>query len=592
MTFSQTLSAMVKRSASAIGPTLRRFWSSVALSVALTGTVIANISREGSFIEENLTKLSLCLFAEIIISWCVILYLESRSEESKTYYSSHKRNLVALGASILLGALFYVMLDGLTFVPGVRHLCITASLLLLFLVIPNLNKEKGFEMYLVRLFLQLVIAVIFSGVVFLGLAAAVFTVSSLFSLNVFYDFYLKLFVGVFGILGSFLFMAGIPEPGEDISYETYPKVLKSLMTNVVTPLLLLYAAILFVYFAKILITWQWPVGLVSNLVIWYALVGTGVFLFIQPIAHESRWAEIFSKYFPIAIIPLLGMMFVSMGIRVKYYGITESRYYVLLIGLWLLGSMIYLVFSHKKRNAMLIFALAVLIALSTVGPWSAFSVSKWSQNKRLEGICAKYDMVQEGALTPSDKVSQEDRKEISAVIAYFERYHTLEDVKLLPDDFTLDAFRELFGFEYDPYGRSYVIDIEGPEETDLSLSIAGYDYLFQFKGPAYSKGPKSRLSQGDVSIEYDVDRQVLTACFKGNEEWSVSLKDHIFEIVGGSEAGTYVTLNPQDMIIEAQSQNLRIKVIMHEFYGGLDPSSGEVLIYNVGVSVLVGVSST
>ena len=274
------------------------------------------------------------------------MYLESRSQESKTYYSPYKRNLIALGASILLGALFYVMLDGLTFVAGVRHLCITASLLLLFLVIPNLNKEKGFEMYLVRLFLQLVIAVIFSGVVFLGLAAAVFTVSSLFSLNVFYDFYLKLFVGIFGILGSFLFMAGIPEPGEDISYETYPKVLKSLMTNVVTPLLLLYAAILFVYFAKILITWQWPVGLVSNLVIWYALVGTGVFLFIQPIAHESRWAEIFSKYFPIAIIPLLGMMFVSMGIRVKYYGITESRYYVLLIGLWLLGSMLSVSYTH------------------------------------------------------------------------------------------------------------------------------------------------------------------------------------------------------------------------------------------------------
>ncbi|HOQ51772.1 MAG TPA: hypothetical protein PK233_08075, partial [Candidatus Atribacteria bacterium] len=105
-------------------------------------------------------------------------------------------------------------------------------------------------------------------------------------------------------------------------------------------------------------------------------------------------------------------------------------------------------------------------------------------------------------------------------------------------------------------------------------------------------GPKSRLSQGDVSIEYDVDKHVLTAYFKGNEEWSISLKDHIFEMVGGSEAGNYVTLNPQDMVIEAQSQNLRIKVIMREFYGGLEPSLGEVSIYNVGVSVLVGVSGT
>ena len=69
-------------------------------------------------------------------------------------------------------------------------------------------------------------------------------------------------------------------------------------------------------------------------------------------------------------------------------------------------------------------------------------------------------------------------------------------------------------------------------------------------------------------------------------------EDHIFEIVGGSETGTYVTLNPQDMVIEAESQNLRIKAIMREFYGGLDPSLGEVSIYNVRLSVLVGVSGT
>lgn len=591
MTFSETLKETVRKAVRAAGPTLRRFWSSMALSIALTVTTILNMSRQGAFPQENLTKVSLSLLAGILVSWCVILYLERKSQESSTS-SSYKYNLIALGVSLVISGLLYLMLNGLTFVTEVRHVALCASLFLLFLVIGNLKKEKGFEMYLVRLFLQAVVAGIFSGVVFLGLSGAVFTVSSLFSLEVLYDFYLKLFVGVFGILGSFLFMSGIPEPGEDISYDTYPKILKSLMVNVVIPLFMIYAAILLVYFAKILITWQWPVGLVSNLVIWYALIGTGVFFFVQPLTEENRWAEIFSKYFPIVLIPLLAMMFVSMGIRVKYYGITESRYYVLLAGIWLLGSMLHLIFSKQKKNPMLLLTLAILVALSSVGPWSAFSVSKWSQNRRLESICAKYDMVQEGTLVPQDEVSPEDKKEIAAILTYFDRYHKLQDVKVLPEEFTLEAFQEVFGFPYDPYGHARVIEIVGPEDATSFLDVTGYNYLFQFRSSVYREGPQVRFSQGDVSVEYDMDKEGVIIYFRGNKEWYVSLNDYITEIAGKSEVSPSIILEPEDMVIQAQTDHLKIKVVMTRLYGGLDPATGKVEIYDVELMVLIGVSGT
>lgn len=591
MALSQRSGDWVRKVLSAAGPTLRRFWSSIALSIALTVTVIFNINRQGAFLQENLTKVSLSLLAGILISWCVILYLERKSQEPNTS-SSYRYNLIALAVSLALGGLLYLMLNGLTFVTEVRHVAICASLFLLFLVIPNLRREKGFEMYLVRLFMQAVVAGIFAGVVFLGLGAAVFTVSSLFSLEVVYDVYLKLFVGVFGILGSFLFMSGIPELGEDISYDTYPKILKSLIVNVVIPLLLIYAAILLVYFAKILFTWQWPVGLVSNLVIWYALIGTGVFFFVQPLTQENRWAQMFSKYFPIVLIPLLAMMFVSMGIRVKYYGITESRYYVLLVGIWLLGSMLHLIFSKEKKNATLLLTLVVLVALSVVGPWSAFSVSKWSQNRRLESICAKYGMIQEGALVPQGEVSPEDKKEIAAILTYFERYHTLEDVRVLPDEFTLEAFEELFGFSYDPYGYARVIEIVGPEDASSFLDVTGYNYLFQFGSSVYREGPQVSLSQGDVSLEYDMDKESVAVYFKGDKEWHISLNDYITEIAGKSGVSPSITLAPEDMIIQTQTDHLKIKLVMTRLYGGLDPDTGKAEIYDVELLVLIGVSGT
>jgi len=53
------------------------------------------------------------------------------------------------------------------------------------------------------------------------------------------------------------------------------------------------------------------------------------------------------------ILPLLAMMFIAMGIRINAYGITENRYFVLAAGLWVTGSMLYLIISKEPRNVYL-----------------------------------------------------------------------------------------------------------------------------------------------------------------------------------------------------------------------------------------------
>ena len=64
------------------------------------------------------------------------------------------------------------------------------------------------------------------------------------------------------------------------------------------------------------------------------------------------------------------MMFVAMGIRVSAYGITENRYFVLAAGLWVTGSMLYLIFAKRPRNVFLPASLALVVVLSVYGPWS------------------------------------------------------------------------------------------------------------------------------------------------------------------------------------------------------------------------------
>ena len=101
------------------------------------------------------------------------------------------------------------------------------------------------------------------------------------------------------------------------------------MLYIVIPLIAIYSAILYAYFLKIIITRSWPQGLVSHLVLWYSVLSVAVIFFITPILDRNRWAYRFKFWFSKLILPILIMMFISIGIRVKAYGITENRYFIL-----------------------------------------------------------------------------------------------------------------------------------------------------------------------------------------------------------------------------------------------------------------------
>ena len=50
--------------------------------------------------------------------------------------------------------------------------------------------------------------------------------------------------------------------------------------------------------------------------------------------------------------------------------------------------MIYYSLAKQFRNIILPISLALVALLTVVGPWSAYSLSKYSQNARLEAIAA------------------------------------------------------------------------------------------------------------------------------------------------------------------------------------------------------------
>ena len=68
------------------------------------------------------------------------------------------------------------------------------------------------------------------------------------------------------------------------------------------------------------------------------------------------------------------------------------------------------------------------------------------------------------------------------------------------------------------------------------------------------------------------------------------MNDYITEIAGKSGVSPSITLAPEDMIIQTQTDHLKIKLVMTRLYGGLDPDTGKAEIYDVELLVLIGVS--
>jgi len=281
-------------------------------------------------------------------------------------------------------------------VETTRYIGLIMVFLLGFLFIPYRDKDDNFEMYVIKILGRFFTTVVYSVVLYLGLVAILFTVNYLLEIRVEPEFYYYTWLIVVGVFAQCFFLGGIPSKGEIITVKQYPKGLKVLMLYIIMPLISIYTVILYIYFGKIIVTMKWPEGLVSHLVLWYGVISVGTLFLISSMINNSGWVKKYTNIFPKVILPLIIMMFISMGIRVNAYGITENRYFVLALGIWVFGVMLYYSLSKRRKNIILPISLAIITFISICGPLSSYSLSKYSQNIRFEKIITRNNMVENG----------------------------------------------------------------------------------------------------------------------------------------------------------------------------------------------------
>jgi len=274
-----------------------------------------------------------------------------------------------------------------------------------------------------------------------------------------------------------------------------------------------------------------------------------------------------------------------MGIRIRAYGITENRYFAFVLGLWVLGIMIYFSLKKKLANIVIPISLSIVILLSTFGPLSGFSVSKFSQNNRLKNLLERNGMLVDGEISKKENIPREDKEEISAILMYFQSKHSLKDVRYIPEEFKIKDMEVVFGFPYTEKGISseeYFSYYMNPEDRAV-LDVKGYDYSIQslalMNSPVEVEG--LNINYKDTTIEITED---------GNLIYEKNLKDYIDKLLINPVTldKNHYQLNPETATFVDENERIRAKILITSFSGARE-FNGENVINHVEFEMLVDI---
>jgi len=472
---------------SALQTTIRRF--PLEVLIAVTGTIFAIISNE---VKYNNPNRHLYEKAVMSCSLCLVLFLSV----SLFFIASKKNVLLRFVTTIILGGLITLFVFSfhkrLTNVEILQFLVLNIALHLLVSFagfLPKAYHQDEFWEFNKQLFLRILTSVLYSVVLYCGLALAILAIDQLFKVEFYDHIYLHIFLVIAGVFNTTFFLSGVPETNNEEAplVLSYPKGLKNFTQYVLLPLISLYLVILICYETKILVTLSLPVGWVSYLVLVFAIFGILSFLLVHPIATETNnlWIKTFNRWFYFLLIPLLGLLFWAILYRINLYGFTHDRYYVLLLSVWLTIVVAYFLIQKNPKIKFIPISLCIGGLLSIAGPQGADSISKNSQLSRFESYVNKL---------PNKKLSFEEKKELSSIVSFLEENYGVKVMvpyaktkleallKREKDPNDYDIMKAL-GYEYiSPYSKnedtSSEIYYNYFENQDALVNIHGYDFYF------------------------------------------------------------------------------------------------------------------
>ncbi len=260
----------------------------------------------------------------------------------------------------------------------------------------NIKENSLFVDNFLRFFKNLIFALISAGAAILLLMALSASVIYLFDIFkessddiYFYIANISLFIAAPLV---FLYLDHEWETGKSRSKEFNISGISDIVINyILSPALILYTIILYVYIAVVAFTWSLPKGNVALMVIGFIITAFSAKALL-PLLERQNFKGFF-KYLSYISVPPIILFWIGAIYRISQYGFTEERVYLLVSG----AIITYIVFEFLKERpgSYLRIGYTVLIAgvIFTFAPWiSARDIGIRSQRNRLEVTVSQMGM--------------------------------------------------------------------------------------------------------------------------------------------------------------------------------------------------------
>jgi hypothetical protein len=294
-----------------------------------------------------------------------------------------------------------------------------------------------------------------------------------------------------GILGVFtgvlvavnLFLSGVPKNGEII---VLPKVVRILLGIIGLPIYLLLLTILYVYLAKILITWNIPSNEINLYASFAALFFILFYFTLGSYRTENKMIDLFMKWGKYALIPIILVQLYAINIRVSAYGITTLRYISIILVAIVLTFLLLAIVNKGKYLKSIFVVIAAVAIVFTFTPLNVIDVPDRVQFNRLVSYLQANDMYQDGAVMAKKDIPLNDKREITNIFEYLVNSGG-NNIELIAGfreksgyrGYDSEDFRDTFGFLPTHVGQ---VDPNQPETTYFSttfiytgLALDGYD---------------------------------------------------------------------------------------------------------------------
>jgi hypothetical protein len=420
--------------------------------------------------------------------------------ESKNWSENRAWLIQLFGIAALVGCWFWLDNKAENFetqiLPQYVALFLVLHLSVAFAPYLNWRSVRNFWEYNRQLFANIVVGAAFTLILFAGLALAILAVDNLFDTHVPDRVYPKLFVLLAGIFNTAFFLFHFPEKYSlDTSEGGYNLIFRNLCKFILIPIVLLYFVILYAYGAKIGIQWSLPKGWVGSLILGFSVAGIFTYLLNFYLAEEDNsWiVKNFKRWFWWVLLPLTGLLFIAIVRRISDYGVTELRFLVADLGIWLAAACLYFLFSKNDNIKFIPISLALFALVWAFGPLNAFSVSERSQKGRLTEILERSGRFENGKIKPGTTLLTEpEYDQVNAALIYLENRKALSDLLPNPLDSALLEHGVLMSWlkiESDSTKESKHLSIN-QETDDEPIEIHGYDLAYKLElnaGAAYER---------------------------------------------------------------------------------------------------------